>query len=34
LAPQVRRRAADRVLLGADDAIQVIKSFISDPNAI
>jgi hypothetical protein len=31
LAPQVRRRAAERVLLTADEAIQVIKSFISDP---
>jgi hypothetical protein len=31
LAPQVRRRAAERVLLSADEAIQVIKSFISDP---
>jgi hypothetical protein len=30
-APQVRRRAAERVLLNADEAIQVIKSFISDP---
>jgi hypothetical protein len=29
----VRRRAAERVLLSADEAIQVIKSFISDPNA-
>jgi hypothetical protein len=27
----VRRRAAERVLLTADEAIQVIKSFISDP---
>jgi hypothetical protein len=33
LAPQVRRRAAERVLLSADEAIQVIRSFISDPNA-
>lgn len=31
LAPQVRRRAAERVLLSGDQAIQVIKSFISDP---
>ena len=31
LAPQVRRRAAERVLLTADEAIQVIKSLISDP---
>jgi len=31
LAPQVRRRAAERVLLSADEAVQVIKSFISDP---
>jgi hypothetical protein len=31
LAPQVRRRAAERVLLTADEAIQVIKSSISDP---
>ena len=31
LAPQVRRRAAERVLLSADEAIQVIKSFIGDP---
>ena len=31
LAPQVRRRAAERVLLTADEAIQVIKSFINDP---
>ena len=31
LAPQVRRRAAERVLLTADEAIQVVKSFISDP---
>jgi hypothetical protein len=31
LAPQVRRRAAERVLLSADEAIQVIKSFIRDP---
>jgi hypothetical protein len=33
LAPQVRRRAAKRVLLSADEAIQVIRSFISDPSA-
>jgi hypothetical protein len=31
LAPQTRRRAAERLLLTADQAIQVIKSFISDP---
>src|SRR5512132_664375 len=31
LAPQVRRRAAERVLLSADEAIQVIRSFVSDP---
>ena len=31
LAPQVRRRAAERLLVTADEAIQVIKSFISDP---
>jgi hypothetical protein len=31
LAPQVRRRAAERVLLSADEAIQVIKSFVGDP---
>ena len=34
LAPQVRRRAAERVLLTADEAIQVIKSFISDPTVL
>jgi hypothetical protein len=31
LAPQVRRRAAERLLVTADEAIQVIMSFISDP---
>jgi hypothetical protein len=31
LAPQVRRRAAERLLVAADEAIQVIKSFVSDP---
>ena len=31
LAAQVRRRAAERLLVTADEAIQVIKSFISDP---
>jgi hypothetical protein len=31
LAPQVRRRAAERLLVAAVEAIQVIKSFISDP---
>ena len=31
MAGQIRRRAAERALLTADEAIQVIKSFISDP---
>jgi hypothetical protein len=33
LAPQVRRRAAERVILNADEAIQVIRSFVRDPTA-
>jgi hypothetical protein len=30
-APQTRRRAAERVIMTADEAVEVIKSFISDP---
>jgi hypothetical protein len=30
-APQTRRRAAERVIMTADEAVEVITSFISDP---